>query len=85
MMNYLVGQIHIQLDENESWSGANCLSPDHEILLDAPDVLVTVVCGFLKHSLSICTHFLDEPFLRLGTGCLDCELPKPLIESHVSL
>ncbi len=77
MLNCLIGKIHIQLDESESWSGADCASPDLKVLLDAPDVLETPVCSLLNHSLSVCAVILDEPFLRLGASCLDCVLPEP--------
>ena len=77
MLNYLIGKVHIQLEEGECRTGANCVSSDLKLLFDAPYMLVTSVHSLLYHSLNVSVVCLDEPSLRLGTGCLDCELPKP--------
>jgi len=58
-------------------SGVDCVSPDLKVLLEARGVFLTPVRSLLNHSLRVSVVFLDEIFLRLGTGRLDCELPKP--------
>ncbi len=77
MLNCLIGEVHIQLDESEGWSGADCVSPDLKVLLKARDLFLTPVRSLLDHSLRVSVVSLDEPFLRVRTGRLDCELPKP--------
>jgi hypothetical protein len=77
MLNCLFREIHIQLDEGERWSGADCVSPEFKVFFDALDVLLTSVRGSLNYSLCISATCLDEAFLRLGTGCLNRALPKP--------
>ena len=83
MVDCLIRQIHIQLEENESWSGADYVSPELKVLLDASEAML-VRCS-PRHSPGVSSAYYDEPFLRLGTGCLDCTLPKPLIKSNVNL
>ncbi len=77
MLNCLIGEVHIQLDESEGRSGADCVSPDLKVLFDGHDVIPTPVRSLLNHSPREIVVSLDEPFHRLGTGRLDCELPKP--------
>jgi hypothetical protein len=63
MLSCLIGEIHIQLDESESWFGTDCVSSDRKVILDIPYRLVTPVRGLLNDGLSVLVVCLEEPFL----------------------
>lgn len=63
MLSCLIREIHIQLDESESWFGADCVSSDWKVILETPYRTVTPVRGLLNDGLSVLAVCLEEPFL----------------------
>ena len=77
MLNRLIRKVHTRLEDCKRWLGANGVPSHFQVLLDAPNMLMGAVCCLLYNRLCVRAEGLDEALLRLGTGCLDCELPKP--------
>lgn len=81
----LVWQIHVELQESIRRLGTDGVTPDLQVFLDAPDIVLVAVSRLLDDRLRVSPERFDEPLLRLRARRPDCQLPEPISDHAVSI